>query len=140
MKESKNKATSSKIKWNLLILIIFISSLGVLIFTRQENTPFPVELTGRWETDDPRYIDRFFEIDDVSIIFGLGDDKLGIYFIEKIEKEDAGNSILFKFKCTGEENSGEYLFQLQYEHTKRIVNFSNIENVNWLKTNGELSE
>ena len=58
----KSKAASSKIKWNFLIPIIFISLFSVFIFTRQESIPFPAELTGLWETDDPRYSDRFFEI------------------------------------------------------------------------------
>ncbi len=47
----------------------------------------PHDLIGVWETTEPAYADRFFEIKTDEIVFGTGDQKFGVYPISKIKVE-----------------------------------------------------
>jgi hypothetical protein len=57
----------------------------------------PVELIGRWTTDDPRYADRALEIDAERIAFGTGPGLRLTYRVQGIEREaDATNGTLIR--------------------------------------------
>ena len=57
----------------------------------------PVELIGRWTSDDPRYADRSLEIGAETIAFGAGDGMRTTYRMQGIEREvDAGTGVLYR--------------------------------------------
>jgi hypothetical protein len=48
----------------------------------------PIELLGRWTTDDPRYVDRSLEISAERLAFGVGPGTRLTYRVQGIERED----------------------------------------------------
>ena len=137
MKAVENKDTSGKKKWAIFFAVIFCFIIVAFVVTRLKETVFPSELIGLWHTDDQRYVDRYFSINESSIIIGQGEDRQALYYIDNVEKENIGEYTLFKLKCTDEENNDDYFFQIQYKAADGGVNFVNINNVIWAKAKKE---
>jgi hypothetical protein len=57
----------------------------------------PIELTGRWTSDDPRYADRSLEIGAETVAFGLEGGMRTTYRTQGVEREiDAGIGTLYR--------------------------------------------
>jgi hypothetical protein len=57
----------------------------------------PIELIGRWTTDDPRYADRSLDISAEKIAFGVGSGTRMTYRVQGIEREsDPATGTLFR--------------------------------------------
>ena len=137
MKAAKDKNGPSKKKWVILFSVIVCCIIVAFIVMRPKESIFPPELIGLWHTDDQRYIDRYFTIDESTIILGQGGDRQALFFIKDVDKENLGEYNFFKLNCIDEENNDEYIFQIQYKFSNGVVNFVNINNVIWTKTKKE---
>ena len=72
---------------DLLVAFVAAAALGCA------REGVPLELIGRWTSDDPRYADRSLEIGAETIVFGAGDGMRTTYRMQGIEREvefDAG--------------------------------------------------
>jgi hypothetical protein len=74
----------------LIVLFIFIPSCDRL------ETP-PPDLLGVWETDTPKYENRYIEITNESIIFGLDDGDNIVNTIKYITLEKEGMLSVYTF-------------------------------------------
>ncbi len=81
-----------------MILFLFV----IIIFPsceREYFSSFPQALTGIWVTNDLRYNDRYIEFSEDHIIFGLGEDKIQILTVNRIEKTINGPIVELTFFC-----------------------------------------
>lgn len=74
------------------VLFTFIISTGC-----SKNTIPPQNLIGTWKTSSDKYADRFIEIKESSLIFGVGGDQTIMNTITDIESEENGPVTLYTF-------------------------------------------
>ena len=122
-----------KLKWILLILGIFIT---VILYNvdPSENLFVPDEMTGRWESDSPKYKDRYLELSTVSVVYGTGVDTIDVNFVQSIAKQVEGGKTVYTIhykNSTGEKgkisffwnpsNNGEIRLKGQKEMTWKKI-------------------
>jgi hypothetical protein len=74
--------------------LIFIYGV-VVFFPKKKTETIPDQIWGKWTTKAPQYQDRFFELSEISVIFGIGDNKINVYFIKGIKAETKDDGIVF---------------------------------------------
>jgi hypothetical protein len=77
---------------SLLLIVLFIS----IPACDRLKTP-PHDLLGIWETDAPKYTNRYIEITNESIIFGLDDGDNIVNTIKYITLEQEGSLFVYTF-------------------------------------------
>src|SRR5580698_946720 len=81
------------------VLIGFGLILTILIVAAWISAPasrtVPDRLVGEWVSSDPRYDDRVFEIDPVSVNFGTPGAKVTVGFIKSVDAESDGSRTLY---------------------------------------------
>jgi hypothetical protein len=56
--------------------------LGLVVFSfPRKNAFLPEEMVGTWQCDDVRYQDRLFRLTKTTVIFGMGENQIDVYFI-----------------------------------------------------------
>jgi hypothetical protein len=114
----------------LLILALFLSGCS-----SWKEEPFPQDLIGRWETDEPRYDGCSFEITKNQIIFSnIHENYIDINTIKGIEKTVEDDKILYHIDY--ENNEGlEYKFSLVYMNKggRDVIHYKNQKEVKWVK-------
>lgn len=121
-----------KYKWILIVALILIVA-SIFIFHPNKNKIFPEILMGTWTTAEPRYQDRFFKITKETITYGLGGDKISIYFISSVEKNIEGNKIQYTINY---KNAGGLGFTRSF-YFKPLnggtIQFKNQKKIEWHK-------
>jgi hypothetical protein len=92
MKEKETKK-SNRAKW--LVAIVVLLLLIALFSWHPPDKHVPDDLVGKWETTDPNYSDRWFDIDSVLIDFGTGDATVSTGFIKEVKAFSEGNRIRY---------------------------------------------
>ena len=92
----------------------------------------PSELTGLYNSDDPRYEDRYLKLSESTIIFGKGGVELDVYFVSKVETELRGKETRYHITLhkSGEEDNETVLVRTGSD---RVVWFKNRSSVRWVK-------
>ena len=72
---------------------------------QKSPVPFPSYLIGTWVTNEPRYKDRYLEINEGEIIFGTGENKPNTFFIDSIKKGNQAAIIEWTFFCQNMEGT-----------------------------------
>ncbi len=117
----------------IVILLILIGLLSGCSFWNKE--PFPQELTGLWETDEPRYKGCSVEISEDQIIFSnLNEDYIDINTIKGVKKSVEENATVYHIDFENKEGL-EYNFSLFYmkKGDKEIFHYKNQTDVLWVK-------
>lgn len=83
-----------KPKWILIPAFILVA-VAIFMFLQKKNKELPENLMGRWTTSEPKYIDRYLEITETTLTYGLGVDRKNVYVILGIEKRMEDNEILY---------------------------------------------
>jgi len=67
----------------------------------------PDNIEGRWATEDIRYADRFFRLSKTSVIFGVGETEIDVYFIADTRFVTLGDDEVVELSIhqKGEENT-----------------------------------
>ena len=85
----KKKKPLRLIKKAILAMVCFILITFCIAGCKQKSSdPFPSILIGTWVTQEPRYKDRYIEINEGEIIFGTGGNQSNTFFIDSIKKGD----------------------------------------------------
>ncbi len=118
------------------VLILFIS-LMILFFGFQcgKNKALPDNLIGVWETSDPKYADRIFEITRNEVIFQTGETTSDTYSIKSIEMEKVpgGQSLLYTITYKNIEGL-KYKFSFFYDPAGNgAIRFKNQDQIVWTK-------
>ena len=99
------------------------------------QTTVPHDLIGVWETTEPTYADRPFEIKTDEVIFGTGNEKSDAYPITKIkiekDREEGGTLHTIWYRNIERQ---EYQFSFYYDPTNQgTIRFKNQKNFGWTK-------
>ncbi len=120
--------------------VLAIASIGIIvviiaaIFTdyfKQEIIP-PDSLFGKWTTSNSKYKDRFFELTDTTVTFGVGEDKINVYFILSIERDTQDNT----YYTISYHNLAGIEFKTSFYYDPEIGNvlkFKNQMDIEWVK-------
>ena len=127
-----NKLWQNKILWassGVLFLFVCLS----IIFCSKDSHVTLDEFCGLWETSAENYEDRFFEITDSTIAFGIGNDKQDIYYIQAVTKtvEDKKNLYTITY-----EDIEETDFQLSFYYERNaggVIRFKNQSDIEWTR-------
>lgn len=83
------KAKLKPKKWTRLRVLSVLSVVLVLLWSAQWLIPapndLPNEVVGMWRTTSPVYADRFIQIGQITISFGVGNAKVASGFIKEVE-------------------------------------------------------
>ncbi|MFB3884155.1 MAG: hypothetical protein ACE144_02935 [Thermodesulfobacteriota bacterium] len=114
------------------VSILFLS-LMLLCFGPQcgKNKNVPDHLLGEWTTSDPKYEDRFFEIDRATITFGVGEGQSDTHSITSIEIEKESLYTIYYKNGEGLESK----FSFTYQPTGQgEIKLKNQDQFVWTKT------
>ncbi len=120
--------------------VLAIASIGIIAviiaaifagYFKQEIIP-PDSLFGEWITSNSKYKDRFFELTEVTITFGVGGDKINVYFILSIEKDTQDNTYYtISYRNL---NGMKFKTSFYYDPKKEdVIRFKNQMDVEWVK-------
>ena len=89
----------------LIILGIVLVVFGLVNFPKSK-TLLPDEMTGIWQSDDARYSDRFLRLTTTTVIFGIGESEIDVYFITdtKIKSKGEDEVVQLSLHRPGEED------------------------------------
>ena len=117
--------------------IIMMISVFFLLFACQANVSkeVPDAIVGIWDTSDPRYADRAFEITKSSVIYeqGRGYYDFVSFPISKVEKIPQNEINLYTITYIGSEGL-KYEFSFYHVPTNGgLIRFKNQKNLVWKK-------
>ncbi len=110
-------------------LILAFGLLASGCATPSEN--LPAEVLGRWATTEPRYADRFFEIQTEILRFGTGGDGLEVYSITRVTTEPHPRGRLFR--VTYLVDGADMQFAFHYDASNSTIRLHNQSSFEWLK-------
>ncbi len=116
--------------------LIVLSLLVVLTFgcERESSIPFPSLLKGIWVTDNIKYQNRYIEIDEHTLVFGIGGDKSHTFFIDRIKKNIKGSMEEWILSCQDEEGTSfEYVFLTENKSDGTLLTMKNMGKIIWYK-------
>ena len=115
--------------------LIIICLIGLSAFQCGGRGAVPEDLIGVWETTDPDYADRPFEIKTDEVIFGTGEESFDTYPITKIkiEKDPVEQKTLYII-CYKNIAGQEYKFSFYYDPANQgTIRFKNQKEMVWTK-------
>jgi hypothetical protein len=118
------------------VLIGFGLILTILIVAAWISAPasrtVPDRLVGEWVSSDPRYDDRVFEIDPVSVNFGTPGAKVTVGFIKSVDAESDGSRTLYTIEYVANNLPGQITFYYDTDKGESLY-FKNRKTVFWTK-------
>jgi len=118
----------------VLLLFIFIM-MAFIQFRCGKNANAPDYLIGVWRTSDPKYADRFFEIERHVVTFDIGEGKFNTHPIinVEIEKTEKGKGTLHTISYKDEERQ-KTKFSFYYDPADQgQIRFKNQDHIVWTK-------
>lgn len=83
---------------------------------KQVKRQIPSDLLGVWETRDPRYADRFFELrSDQTIRFGQGEARVEMSPVTGVAIDHEGTSLVYRIEYLNEAAGEHNTVSLRYE-------------------------
>jgi hypothetical protein len=121
-----------KPKFIFIPVIVLTFILAFTCFTRQ-NTTLPENVIGTWTTSEKKYRDRFFELTQNSVTFGIGKKKTNVYDISNVKKDVQDNEVLYTIKYHNSDGV-QYTLSFYYDATNGgMIKFKNQKNIKWRK-------
>lgn len=78
-----------------IVFLVFV----VVNFPRTKKL-VPDEFVGTWETDDVRYADRFLRMTKTTVIFGVGENEIDVYFVSEAKTRVQGDEEVVQMTLT----------------------------------------
>ena len=131
---ARQKILHKKIHWIALVGFFFVLISTFLSCTRETEVAID-RFLGVWETAEPKYEDRFLEIDEATIAFGTGDGNSNIFFVDRVIQRVEENTTVYTISYTDVEGS---LFKLAFYYSPEyggVVRFKNQQEIEWTRIN-----
>lgn len=116
----------------VLILLVF--------FSRAPKRDVPDDLLGEWQTSDPYYSDRSFEITPVSISFTTGGGTVSTGVIKEVKSASEGNRTLYTvvYDVDGTRNEVSFYYEMGSPNGPKapsvaIIRLKNQQKTVWTK-------
>lgn len=92
----------------------------------------PEEMRGYWATEDPRYEDRGFQLDEDFVIFYTGDETLRAERLQSVDTTSQGDDVLYELRYRSA--GGQlYYFDFLYDRPESTIRFKNQQDIVWRK-------
>ena len=112
-------------------LIVILLVAAALIYGPSAHV-VPDTLVGEWVSSDPRYDDRVFEIDPVSVNFGTPGAKVTVGFIKSVDSESDAGRTLYTINYVANDLPGQITFYYDTQKGESLY-FKSRQNVFWTK-------
>ncbi|HSB73214.1 MAG TPA: hypothetical protein VLT62_28140 [Candidatus Methylomirabilis sp.] len=120
--------------WRQVVIAIALLASLSSCKAAQEPVVLPPELIGVWKTDDPRYVDRSFELKADTITLSMGGGGNDPYPIQKLEKrqDPPGTSYLLTYRnsVAGIQDTLSFDYEMG---AGGAIRFKNQRNIVWKK-------
>ncbi len=118
----------------LISILCLIIVAGSMPGCSQSLKSIPEELRGKYVTNDPEYVDQFFELSSLLITLGFADGNIKRYDAKRVEKEIIDSRILYTILCANDVEGEEFNFSFFYDPADDgIIHFKNKPHVAWEK-------
>lgn len=99
---------------------------------RAPDSRVPRDLVGEWHTTDPSYLDRWFEIDPVTIRFVTGEGQVSTGFIKAVKSSSENRKTLYtiSYSVDGVPNEVSFYFEV---NKAPMIRFMHQEKTVWTK-------
>jgi hypothetical protein len=100
---------------------------------RAPDSRVPRDLVGEWHTNDPSYLDRWFEIDPVAIHFVTGEGQVSTGFIKAVKSNSENRKTLYtiSYSVDGSPNEVSFYFEV---NKVQMIRFTHQEKTVWTKS------
>jgi hypothetical protein len=123
--------------WRRSIIAVAILASLWSCKAAQEPVVVPRELIGVWKTDNPRYLDRYFELTIDTITLAMGKDGKESYPVQKLEKHSDTQGISYALTYRNPVEDVADTLSFDYEPTAGgAIRFKNQQNLVWKKAPG----
>jgi hypothetical protein len=112
--------------------LIIILLVGAALIWGPSAHQVPDTLVGEWVSSDPRYDDRVFEIDPVSVNFGTPGAKVTVGFVKSVTAEQDGGRTLYTIAFVQNNLPSQVSFYYDTSNGESIY-FKNRQNVYWTR-------
>ena len=116
----------------ILVLLVLLAAAW---YWAPASRLVPQNLVGEWVSSDPRYDDRVFEIDPVSVNFGTPGAKVSVGFIKSVTSEADGPRTLYTISYVVDKLPSRMSFYYDTRNGESIY-FKNRQTVFWTKRPG----
>jgi hypothetical protein len=119
-----------------IVMIPALAFVGMLIFFywTYKDRNIPRQLIGDWNTSDPNYSDRYFNIGPTTISFTTGNGTVSTGWIKEIKTVQTGVSTLYIIEYDVNGTANELSFYYETKKPKAsIIRFKNQKNTIWTK-------
>lgn len=117
----------------IFIPIFVLTIISAILFFPRQQPKFSDNLFGTWTTSEQKYTDRFFELSQNTVTFGIGKNKTNVYNISKIEKVVQDNEVLYTIKYHSSDGV-QYSLSFYYDATNGgVIKFKNQKHILWTK-------
>jgi hypothetical protein len=110
--------------------------LSVLIYSFSWHPPnrrVPYELEGKWQTEDDKYADRWFDIDSVLVDFGTGGATVSTGFIKEVAVNSEPNRTLYTISYQANKAAMNQVSFYYEPAGGGTIRFTHQENIAWKK-------
>ena len=112
--------------------LILVALIGAALIWGPSAHQVPDTLVGEWVSSDPRYDDRVFEIDPVSVNFGTPGAKVTVGFVKSVTAEPVDGKTLYTIQYVANNLPGQVAFFYDTSSGESIY-FKNRQNVFWTR-------
>ena len=124
-------------------LIVFLFSVMLaeyILGCFHPPASIPEELSGKYITTHPGYVDQFFRLSPGLITLGFGDGKHKFYKVKRVEKKIIEHRTLYTILCGNEDQGEEFNFAFFTDLAgEGVIHFKNKPQVVWEKQKPEIS-
>lgn len=134
-KKGSTKAPGRKTSRREIGLLVGLTVLlAIVVVPRMgSGSGVPVELFGRWTTDDARYADRALVITDSTVAFYMGPDPISVHRIRRTHTEPGDSGELqydIEYETEGEPQS---ISLISEGSPAKIIRLKNQREMEWTK-------
>ena len=123
----------------VIISIVVLTFISVFICFSRQHTRLPENLIGTWTTSELKYSDCFFELTQMTVIYGIGKKKANVCFISSAEKNVQDNNVLYTINYY-DTHGIQYTRSFYYDATNGgVIKFKNQKHIPWTKNEHDTS-
>jgi len=111
-------------------LVLFCALLGCTPRSRQGFRP---ELIGVWKTEDPKYEDRFFQLEPQTLSLGIGEGRVNTYRIQSVRWSLDGIGTLYTVSYWDYQEQTAETFAFYYDPVGGVIRLKNQRQIEWRK-------
>jgi hypothetical protein len=120
-----------------IVVVLLAVAAAIILFYKGKHPSIPGlpdELEGTWRCDDPRYHDRTLRLSPSIVVLGIGDRRVFIHFIERVEHQIIDNRALYTIYYQ-DQDGFEQKLALYYDASgEGSVHFKNQPKIRWYKS------